>query len=209
MKVIMFAGADAMTDLSASLSALAVPEVQQLLQEYNLFENLAEHFANMYTVPYPALAASVLTQVGLFRSHTRQFGNKFSLVGCSMGDLAKLICANVIDIETALEGIEKFADGLKDVEPGSLLHIKTEGLREKAFFEELNFYDLHLAMDQTQNDCLIAGRVADLKLWKTQSEAAQNAKVELILPYPLHSPLMEPAYKNLEYIFLQKTFRSP
>ncbi len=209
MKIIMFAGADAMTDMSASLSALAVPEVQELLKQFGFYENLAEHFEKMYMEPFPALAASILTQVGLFEAHTRKFGNKFSLVGCSMGDLAKLICSKVMNIDVALEGIEQFTKGLKDVELGALVHVKTLGLRDQAFFDCLKAYDLQLAMDQTPNDCLIAGRDEDLKNWQANSKIAKESKLQIILPYPLHSSLMVPAYRKLEYIFAKYSMNAP
>jgi len=209
MKVIMFAGADAMTDLDSSLTALTVPDVQKLLKRYGFFDNIAEHFSNMLTEPFPALAASVLTQVGLFQSYTKKIGDQFILAGCSMGDLAKLICAQVIDVETALQGIEKFTQGLQDVESGSIIHIKTAKGRDDVFFDDLKKFNLHLAMDQTTNDCLIAGREADIIAWQETSELAKNSKLQLILPFPLHSPLMEPAFSRLEKFLIEKPMRRP
>ncbi len=209
MRAVMFAGADAMTDMPLTLSALAVPEVQKLLEQFGLFQGLDIIFEKMYVEPFPALAASVLTQVGLFQAFLKQNSSKLILVGCSMGDLAKLICAKAMDIEGALVGIEKFTKGLKDIEPGSIIHIKTELKRGIEFHEGLLAYGLFMAMDQTDHDCLIAGKQADLLKWQSENRIARASKQQIILPYPLHSPLMKPAYDKLEKVFKARAFSPP
>ena len=209
MKTIMFAGADAMTDLNASRKAIQLPEVFEQLNKFGLIKNLEKSIINMTQNPFPAMMASVLTQVGLYQRYIKKNPINHILAGCSLGDLAKLICADVVSTELVAEGLELFCKGLKDVPAGAILQVRTKVLRDMNFLKSLEDFNIYLAMDQTSQHCLIAGENENLAAWQSQSTYGQEVAIRPLFPFPLHSPLMQKPYQNLEKILFEGEMKHP
>ena len=209
MKTIMFAGADAMTDLKETQKAVEIPQVAALLHSYGLLENLEKSITQMTRNPFPTLMASVLTQVGLYRLFVERNAGAHLLIGCSLGDLAKLVCADVASLDHVAEGLEIFCKSLKDVPAGSILQVRTTQLRGPDFFRSLEDFGIYMAIDQTPHHCLISGANEKLMAWQSQSEIAKNALVRPLFPFPLHSPLMEVPFQSLAGVLEPSRLRFP
>ncbi len=207
MKTIMFAGADAMMDLKASKKAIELPEVYALLNDFGLINNLENSIKNIAIHPFPALLASVLTQVGLYKRYTSKNSENHILAGCSLGDLAKLTCAKVVSLEVVVEGLSLFCQGLKDAPKGSILQIRTPTARGADFNKSIEDFNLYPAMDQTPNHCLITGEDRNLKAWQSESELAKTVSIRPLFPFPLHSPLMAIPYQKLEKILFESELK--
>jgi [acyl-carrier-protein] S-malonyltransferase len=201
MKAIMFAGADAMTDVKATVAAVNVPHVRHLLSKYGLLKNLDRTLENLVYDPFPALTASVLTQIGLYNSYVHRFGEPNYLLGCSLGDLAKIVCAGLVPIESIIEGISLFSNALCDTPSGAIIQLRSQEAFADSFATELKDMGLYLAMEQTPFHCLVSGPTENLEKLKGTSY-----RLKPLFPYALHSPLMKNAFSKLETILSETPF---
>lgn len=138
------------------------------------------------------IASSVAVQVAIFEEVYHSYHSPDLLVGCSLGDLARSVCAGVASFEDVILGGYEFGRLLKRAQGASILRCSSPIAQRVEDIETLLPEGLYLAVYQTPKHFLIAGCNRKLEAWQ-QIACHLGYRTAKLAEIPLHSPLMQDA----------------
>jgi acyl transferase domain-containing protein len=210
----MFPGTDALEDPALRAQAWTLPEVRARISEAEMIladsaEKAQLDLPSFMMGPnqqskrwlHQLAVATVPVQVGLFERQLKASGAPGLLIGCSLGDVARSVCAGAISFESGVVSVYNFVRHTTELQGGAVIHVRSENDFSPAFFESVKAHGLELSVSQTPRHCLIAGPAVMLDLWaRTQTEAL-GVKVRPMYPFPIHtqwmSPVLDKIFRNI------------
>lgn len=201
MKAFVFPGFDSLEVKSERENSLKLPEVQKvlaqvqsILRQNNLNQsNLTEfiqsddsHFNSQLGLK---VAASVAVQVGVFNQWQIAEEKIDFIMGCSLGDLARSVCAGIVELEAVICGGYKFGESLMQRTRGEIFKCSSSSNLDLKELEKSLPMNTHVAVFQTPKHFLIAGEGSAFHQW-LQDSIAKGYRVYKMADVPLHSPLM-------------------
>jgi malonyl CoA-acyl carrier protein transacylase len=210
----MFPGADAIEDANTRSKAWAIEQVQVRVHEANAM--IAGAGASLDLPGFMVsqnnrssrwfqqlVVATVATQVGFFEYFTQSGVAGIEapglLIGCSLGDIARSVCAGAISFEAAVHSSFDFARHMTELKSGASFHVSSKEPFTPEFQESLLQCGVQLSVSQTRKHCLIAGPTVGLERWAEQAVAQFGFRIRPMYPYPLHSPSMNPVLSLIEH----------
>lgn len=145
--------------------------------------------------------AAMAVQVGVFDRYQQQGHPIQGLLGISMGDLARSVCAGVAAFPQAFMGLQQFLQKLPPVlGQGSTYQVKCADPNID-LLAALRCEDFGVAVSVHQSDqsALVAGPIDRLQAWYAYIRHQPTLKAfELFaIPVPLHHSLMQPVALQL------------
>lgn len=213
--ILLFPGLDAIEQDTLRQQVMSWPEImvrieeaQSLLDQARIPLSLSQTLLSPRQESLAWFSSIVLTamavQVGVFERYEKQGGPIDGLLGISMGDLARSVCAGVADFPATFMGLQQFLSKLPPVlGRGSTYQVKSEttvGLLDELRCEE---YGVAVSVHQSDQSALVAGPVDRLRQWYGYIQKQPHLKAfELFaIPVPLHHALMEPvAHQLTDYV---------
>ena len=201
MKAFVFPGFDSLEVKSERLLSLQLPEVRKSLNEVE--EILKRHHSldvdltqfiqsedDYFNAQLPLkVVSSIAVQVGIFNQWKGREKIEF-LIGCSLGDLARTVCAGIVDLESVILAGYEFGESLLTRKRGEIYKVSSKESFKLNDLEESLPEGTHLAVFQTPKHFLIAGKGVEFKGW-LQEASEKNYRLQKLADVPLHSPLMK------------------
>ena len=220
MKAFIFPGFDSLDCLDNRINSLQIPfvrsrllDAERVLKERKLPSAVfAEFIAQENSVlqeNYDLLiVCSFAIQVGIYEHLLANDIEPDVLVGCSLGDLARTVCAGAISFDDMVEHAFHFGACLKKNRNGAVLRCTASQALDRESIERSLPDNLFLSVYQTPSRFLLSGSKRDLFAW-SQSRLAKNLKTSWMIDLPLHSPLMQPTLESMWPALSSTNFDSP
>lgn len=220
--ILLFPGIDAIETDQIRKTCIRLPEVQRRIKEaqaildklqvpirlekvmHSKREESLEWFSTMVLAAMPV-------QVGVFDRY-RNHGHPIdALLGMSLGDLARSVCAGVSTFSAAFIGLLKFVQAIPSaLGTGSTYQVKLKKPKKKLLkYLKCKDYGLEVSVYQSDVSLLISGPVAQLKVWSKCINKLEDvtAKELFKIPIPLHSKLLKNAANAMApYIYKSANF---
>ncbi len=210
MKVLLFPGLDALFVTSKMKRWLQYEYVKQALdqasvhlseataQDENLFAFIADtHRPHVADLDRSLIALTAL-QVAI-ADELKRNGHQWDLVqGCSHGDIARSVVCGSVSIKDAIHLLWAFAELRKLLPSGSTCTVRTvDGTALKQ--EHLDWLEAKRAPVSvwSEGHGTIGTDTANMVAICEQA-ASQGLKIKDMLPFPVHSPALLPAYELLQ-----------
>lgn len=203
---------------------LELPNVQLRLKEAqaalsrelglktDLLSMLTQNTDEIYRIENISLAAVVISsiQVGVVDHLREHFQNPDWMVGVSLGDIARTVCAGAYEFETAVVSHVKFTHKIDGIDKlGGNIGVATT--LQKPFTEE----DFLWFEDQGVDVSILTSRFLNVgALFESLERVRERAKIRgwrimPILDYPAHSRYIKPYVDASEKEFLEVKTMSP
>ncbi|MDR3607712.1 MAG: acyltransferase domain-containing protein [Oligoflexia bacterium] len=220
----MFPGLNGLLRRSDRNQYLQVPEVQARFREAELllegkfgmnlsFDRiLSGTTEEIYAVKNVSIAAVIICaiQVGVADRLMASEGEPSWLIGCSLGDLARSVCAGAYRFEDAIVNHIRYTRGIDGIEKiGANIGVATPsqaGFSDEDYrwFDEVQV-DVSRLTPRFLN---IGGRTADLK--KVEARARERGwRTMPILNYPAHSRYILPYVEKIQAEFDEVQVQTP
>ncbi len=204
--ILLFPGIDAIESDHLRSLAIQWPEVQTRIEEAQMILNKlrvpiklkevmsSERKENLDWFSAMVLAAMAV-QVGIFDRYSRQGKPIDLLLGMSLGDLARSVCAGVSSFSSTFIGLLQFIQqATKKAGTGSSYQVKiNKPCNDIATFLELEKFGLAVSVYQSDHSFLVSGPIENLEQWSTSVNVSPNITAQELfkLPVPLHHELLK------------------
>lgn len=202
MKAFVFPGFDSLEIRAERELSLRLPCVQESLQQVQYI--LRKNRINDVDLTDYILAddirfnshlglkvvSSVAVQIGVFNQWKASGHQVDFIMGCSLGDLARTVCAGIVDLEPVICGGYEFGESLMARERGEIYKFSSARPITVEELEHSLPASAHVAVFQTPKHFLIAGEGREFREWIKQSQEI-GYRIYKMADIPLHSPLMQ------------------
>jgi len=145
------------------------------------------------------LVALTAIQLGIITGLIKNNMKWDIVLGCSHGDIARSVHTGILTLERAVEVLWSFAYLRKNCPPGYTVTIRPIEKNKQLSTEQINWLERSgLLLSHWSETHATAG--SDIKILKYIEEHSieHGLKVTQILPYPVHSPVMQSAVDFLK-----------
>lgn len=204
MKAFMFPGFDSLDAKDQRLNCLKLDQVKVRLNEAsrqlnetsrnksNLIDFVRSEDSKFNSDYSLKIVCSLSVQVGIFNELILRGHKPDILVGCSLGDLARTVCAGVASFSDVVNGGYDFGHLLMSKKDGAILRCTSKTMLSKEDVLRDLPSDVFLSVFQTPQHFLVAGTKSALEKWSNFG-SGQAFRSSFLFDVPLHSPLMQPA----------------
>lgn len=214
MKAFLFPGFDSLDARDDRLKTLKIPQIRERMEaaEAVLRCESLKDFAAASDQTFQAsldlrIVSCVAAQVGIFESLTDLVGEDDWIVGCSLGDLARNVCAGVASFESVIRGGFDFGRSLMQTRSGETWRCSAN---DEISIEDLKArlpQGLYISVYQTPKHFLLAGP-------REHTEALIHSiglslRVSKLADIPLHSPIMLGVAASMRSTIESATVRAP
>lgn len=221
--ILLFPGIDAIESDQIRKQCLQLPEVRLRLGEaQEILDKLNVPLSLLKTLEEPRqenlqwfsgmILGAMAVQVGVFDRYKNQGKPIDALLGMSLGDVARSVCAGVTSFSAAYLGLLQFLQKI----PGVLGTGSTFQVRYKetpACIKtplRLKDFDLEVSVYQSSHSLLVTGPIENLQAW-AKFMAAEKDEIQIRalfdIPVPLHSKLLrKTAFSMAPYIYKHAHF---
>lgn len=175
----------------------------------------AEGFDTKSPTNIQSLQCGVYVLEVALASALMRLGVKPTLVaGHSLGELAALVIAGVLDVESGLWLVAERARlivEMCDLFESSMLAINMPATQAREEILTLEQFEcLTISCENSPGDCVIGGKIADLeRLEKYISEDTDNKTTRLDVPVGYHTAALDPVLKSLALAADKLSFSAP
>ena len=220
MKAFVFPGFDSLEVKSERENSLQLPEVQKMiaqvqeilqknhLNETDLVQFILSDDKNFNSQLGLKVATSVAVQVGVFNQWKLAGESVDFIMGCSLGDLARSVCAGIVELEAIVCGGYKFGESLMSRPRGEIYKCSTATSISLKELEQSLPVNTHVAVFQTPKHFLIAGEGEAFHKWITE-RISKGFRIYKMADVPLHSPLMQDVSETMKDIIDSASVKSP
>lgn len=216
--ILLFPGIDAIESNHLRKLAAQWPEVQvrineaqTILNKFKIPINLHDVMISERTESLEWFSAMVLaamaTQVGVFDRYQNQNKNINLLLGMSLGDLARSVCAGVSSFSSTFIGLLQFIHKVTATAGcGSTYQVKLKKAKKDiASALQLTKFEVAISVYQSDLSFLVSGPIENLKQWCTTVNEFEGIKAQELfkLPVPLHHELLKEVATSLK-LYIEK-----
>jgi [acyl-carrier-protein] S-malonyltransferase len=199
---VMFSGIDCLDKVEHRLQVLKFPEVLDRLDEAQFYlddlessTSLIDYLSASDDIFHSSLAIKALigaaTHVGLYDRLIKFHPAPDYLVGCSLGDIARIVCAGGLSFEQLIRGTFHYGDHGEKLVGGSVVCVKClHAPVSKIETELIEAHGLYVAVYQTPQHFLVGGPDDILQAWIQSPSTQALYSIRPLCDKPLHSHFM-------------------
>ncbi|MCB0420005.1 MAG: ACP S-malonyltransferase [Bdellovibrionales bacterium] len=206
---LLLPGLDALFSSSRLKRWMPLPEIQEKLDKASrklskltgtsedLYSFLNQHH-RIHLIDFDrTLVCLTAVQVAIAERLQRLLNSWDLLQGCSHGDIARSVLCESISFDDAIEILWTFAELRQTCPPGQTANVRTLS-GEPLLEAQIQWLVANQApVSQWSDHHLTIGGTKEF-ISGLQSQAQEHGlKIKPVLPYPIHSPAMEPSFRDL------------
>lgn len=221
---VMFSGIDCLDKVEHRLQVLKMPDVLDRLDEAQFYlddiessVSLVDYLSAPDDIFHSSLAIKALigsaTHVGLYDRLMKHHAPPDYLVGCSLGDIARIVCSGGLSFEQLMMGTFHYGDHGEKLQGGSVVCAKCLfSPLTQIEVELIENAGLYVAVYQTPHHFLVGGPDEILQAWVDSQSTKAMYSIRPLCDKPLHSQYMnrskDHAFKGMGDLLIGQ-FRIP
>ena len=184
---------------------LASEVIGDCFSDITLIEKWNEPEGFLSSLPH-RLAATVAAQVALYKLVAERAEPNL-LMGCSLGDLARSVCAGSTNLEDTIEGAFLFGQVLANRSEGAVYSVCAPRDISSLEIEKILPPGIYLSVHQTPRHFLVSGKPSEIEGWIMRM--GNGFRTRIYGAVPIHSPLLNRSGELLKTFMKGKTIRKP
>lgn len=211
--ILLFPGIDAIESDQLRKDAIQWPEVKRRLQEAQAILDRLQVPITLEKVMlskrtetlewFSAMVlASMAVQVGIFDRYRNQGKPIDYLLGMSLGDLARSVCAGVSSFHATFIGLLQFIQRVSSVAGrGSTYQVKIQKqISDVDSFLQCKKFGVAISVYQSDTSFLVSGPIENLKRWSSEINQSQKGLSQELfsIPIPLHHHLLKDVATSIQ-----------
>ncbi len=202
LRCLMFPGVDAIESPLHRRALLDFPEVRARLEQAQAVldrQGSPSHLLQFMEGPNQA-TREWFTQLtlstppvhqALYERYCEEHGVPNLVLSCSLGDISRNLCLGLIDLETALTGLQLFTDHALRARNGAVYRVTSPSGFSEPEIREWADQSVWVSIYQNPGQLLVGGRRGDLLRWaESLPRTRPGRRVQPLYPFALHTPLM-------------------